>query len=207
MYELYRERKNEMSNFKKLIFYYEPGNINSGKYTRSFTLSFSRLDNDCNTYKQKAILEYFSNQTGKVEECKMKEVHIGTDKIMEKINKIDFEKEYSSPRENDEKIFISFGDYKIETSDIDKLHDVIADFNVFGIMNIHPNHYKFVKDMNEYTALLNAMYTKLPELDSSEQKFMLNYFINNDPYKCFQNIPYLKSYIDFLQSKEMGGKH
>ena len=47
-----KERKNEMSNFKKLIFYYEPGNTNSGKYTRSFTLSFSRLDNDCNTYKQ-----------------------------------------------------------------------------------------------------------------------------------------------------------
>ena len=64
-----------MNNVPKFMFYYEPGSKNP--YTRSYTLSFSRIDEESNTYKQKAILQHWSDKRGNLEEYKLKEVHIG----------------------------------------------------------------------------------------------------------------------------------
>ena len=93
-----------MNKVPTLIFYYEPGAKNP--YTRTYTLSFSRIEEDSNTYKQKAILQHWSDKRGTLEEYKLKEVHIGTDKLMEKINRIDFDKEYSAPKSGEETIYI-----------------------------------------------------------------------------------------------------
>lgn len=190
-----------MSKYTKLIFYYEPDEVQK-KNIRSFTLSFSRIDAECDTYKQKAILERVSEKDGKIEEYKMKEVHIGAKELLKKIDKIDFNKSYTKCEPGGEKLYISYGDKHIETGSPDEIMSILNEFSFFNLFSIPYQHYEFVKDMNEYVKLVDILYKKLLNLNDSNKMFLIKNFKLGDPYKYFQNIPYLESYINFLKNSK-----
>lgn len=184
-----------MNNVPKFMFYYEPGSKNP--YTRSYTLSFSQIDEESNTYKQKAILQHWSDKRGNLEEYKLKEVHIGTDKLMEKINRIDFDKEYSAPKSGEETIYIYFGDKKIATSNLDEVRDILNDFDFVELCKITHRHYKDIKDMNEYVALKKTFDAKVEELSPDMQLHATRIFRDNNPYISFQSVANLEDFINF----------
>ena len=188
-----------MNNVSKLMFYYEPAGKNP--YTRSYTLSFSRLDSESNTYKQKAILQHWSDKRNNLEEYKLKEVHIGVDKLLEKIEKIDFDKEYSAPKSGEETMYIYYGDKKIATSNIDEVRDILNMFNFFELYSITHRHYGDIKDMNEYIALKKTLDEKVKELSPEMQVNAIKVFRDNNPYTTFQSIANLDDYIQFKLSK------
>jgi hypothetical protein len=188
-----------MNNVSKLMFYYEPAGRNP--YTRSYTLSFSRLDPESNTYKQKAILQHWSDKRGNLEEYKLKEVHIGVDKLLEKIEKIDFDKKYSAPESGKETIYIYYGDRKIETSNVEEVRDILDMFDFFELYSITHRHYSDIKDMNEYIALKKTFDEKVQELSPEMQMNAIKVFRDNNPYKTFQSIANLNDYIQFMLSK------
>ena len=188
-----------MNNVPKLMFYYEPGAKNP--YTRSYTLSFSRIDEESNTYKQKAILQHWSDKRSNLEEYKLKEVHIGTDKLMEKINRIDFDKVYSAPKSGEETIYIYFGDKKIATSNVEEVRGILEDFGFVDLYKITHRHYPDIKDMNEYIALKKTFDAKVTELSPEMQADAIRIFRENNPYVTFQSVANLEDFIKFKMTK------
>lgn len=65
----------------KLIIYPQKG---EREFLKSFTLFFSRISENDDTYKQKAILEHKSKTRNRIEEYKMKEFHIGAKELQGK---------------------------------------------------------------------------------------------------------------------------
>ena len=188
-----------MNNVSKLMFYYEPGAKNP--YTRSYTLSFSRIDSESNTYKQKAILQHWSDKRSNLEEYKLKEVHIGTDKLLEKISRIDFDKPYSAPKTGEETIYIYYGDKKIATSNLEEVKEILKDFNFLELCSITHKHYGDIKDMNEYINLKRTLDRKVMELTPEMQASAIRIFRENNPYTTFQSIANLEDYIQFKLAK------
>ena len=188
-----------MSNISKIIFYYEPGN--KKKYTSSFTLSFSRINEETDTYKQKVILQHWSEKRNQLEEYKMKEVHFGAKQLIEKIQKIDFTKQYESPKSGEEMLFISYGDKKIYTGDMDAVKEVLDLFQLLELADITHRHYEYIKDMYEYIALKKLMINKSSTLSAGKRECLNDIFRNYNPYKTFQSISYLDDYLDFVISK------
>lgn len=183
-----------MDNISKLMFYFEPSQKNNSR-VRSYTLSFSRIDKDNNVYRQKAILQYWSEKRNILEEYKMKEVHVGAKELYEKIKKIDFTKQYSSPKDNGDKLYICYEGKQLLIGDLQEVKDILEMFNFLDLYKISHKHYNYIKDMNEYIELKNILYKKAKELSIEEQTVLDNLFKENDPYKIFHNIPYLKNYL------------
>lgn len=182
------------------MFYYEPNKGN--KKVRSYTLSFSRIDKESNTYKQKAILQYWSDTRNAIEEYKMKEVHIDAHKLLEKINKIDFNKTYTKPNETSDKLYICYNGKQLVIGDLKEIEDVLNDFNFFNLYKISHKHYKYINDMNDYTKLKIALYKKGETLTIEEQVLLDNLFKESNPYNLFQNISYLKNYLNSQEVKK-----
>lgn len=189
-----------MDNIYKLTFYYEPSRKNK-RGVRSYTLTFSQIDEETDTYKQKAILQYWSNSRGVVEEYKMKEFHVGVKQLIEKINKIDFNKQYSNPTLDGEKMYIYYKDKQILVGDMSEIQDVLNIFNFFNLYKISHKHYDTIKDMNEYTKLKSALYKKAESLTIKEQALLDGLFKRNNPYITFQSIPFLQNYLNSQEDK------
>lgn len=184
-----------MTKFEKLIIYYEPAE-GTYEFTKSFTLSFSRINEKDNTYKKKAILEHQSRKRNRVEEYKMKEFHINADDILSKIEKIDFDKNYTQPTEISETYCISFGDKKLITGKKEEIQEILDDFNFDKLLAITHKHYEYIKDMDEYTKLLDVLNSKLGELSGEQLKTLCRVFKEVNPYSIFQSMGWLPRYLD-----------
>jgi hypothetical protein len=182
-----------MSNNSKFTIYYQPCS-SSYEYIKSITLSFSRLENEDNIYKKKLILEHKSKTRNAIEEYKMKEVHIGADKIKEKINKIDFNQEKKVCETNglEDYFLIQYGDKKIETSNKEEIQYILDMFNFDNLMTITHKHYSYIKDMDEYTELTKILYSKIPHLKREDLIMVSSEFKFTDPYHIFQRMPYFE---------------
>jgi hypothetical protein len=69
-------------------------------------------------------------------------------------------------------------------------------FNVDKLMCITHKHYEYIKDMDEYTVLLDKLNNKLPELTGSQLKVLTHTFKYTNPYNVFQNISWLPNFLD-----------
>ena len=187
-----------MTKFDKLIIYYEPAE-DSYEFIQSFTLSFSRINKKDNTYKKKTILEHKSKKRNRVEEYKMKEFHIDADNILSKINKIDFDKEYTKPTDSGETYCISFGDKKLITGKKEENQEILDDYNFDKLLAITHKHYEYIKDMDEYTKLLDILNSKLCELSGEQIKTLSGLFKEVNPYNIFQSMGWLPKYLDDIK--------
>ena len=184
-----------MLKSNKLIIYYEPA---SGihEYIKSFTLSFSRINEEDRLYKKKAVLQHKSKKRNCIEEYKMKELHTDAETIVDKISRINFHKAYSPIVEGSDKFYITYGDNKIATSNKQEIQYILDLFNFDRILNITHKHYEYIKDMDEYTVLLDSLNKKLPELNGSQIKTLSRTFKYTNPYNVFQNISCLPNFLD-----------
>lgn len=188
-----------MANITKLNIYYEPAE-GVYEYTKSFTLSFSRINEEDNTYKKKAILEHKSKKRQCVEEYKMKEIHIGAKELLEKIKKIDFDKEYTEPVENGETYCISYGDKRLITGKREEIEEILDLFNFGKLLAITHKHYEYIKDMDEYTQLLDILNNKLTDLSGEQLKILCKTFKEVNPYSIFQSMGWLSRYLDDIKA-------
>lgn len=184
-----------MDNYNKLIIYYEPLE-GSREFLKSFTLSFSRISKTDNTYKQKAILEHKSKIRNCIEEYKMKEFHIGAKDLLKKIKNIDFDKKYTKPTKQTEYFCISYGDKKIITGDRSEIEEILNNFNFIRLSSITHKHYEFIKDMNEYTNLLDILNSKISILNRSQLFTLSKMFKQINPYILFQSMSWLPKFLD-----------
>jgi hypothetical protein len=184
-----------MSKIKKLIIYCEPA-AGVHEYVKSFTLAFSRINKEDKVYKKKAVLQHNSKSRNCVEEYKMKEIHTDADVILDKIAKIDFEKEYSPIVDGADKFYITYDDNKIQTSNKEEIQYILDLFNVDKLMNISHKHYEYIKDMDEYTILLDTLNSKLPDLDGNQIKTLSRTFKYTNPYNIFQSMSWLPIFLD-----------
>jgi hypothetical protein len=187
-----------MDKISKLIFYFEPKQ-SCGLRTRSYTLSFSRIDKKSNIYKQKAILQYWSEERNTIEEYKMKEVHIGADILFEKIKNIDFNRTYTPPNDNSDKLYICYNGKQITIGNVKEVEDILNEFNFFDLYKISHKHYNHIKDMNEYIILKKILYKKAEDLSIEKQVLLDDIFKSTNPYVLFQSIPYLQEYLYNLE--------
>ncbi len=188
-----------MAKQTKLIIYYEPAE-GAYEYTKSFTLSFSRINEEDGTYKKKAILEHKSKKRQCVEEYKMKEIHTDAEKVLEKINKIDFEKEYTKPTDGGEIYHISYEDKRITTGKKEEIIDILNAFNFDKLLAITHKHYEYIKDMDEYTKLLDILNSKLADLSGEQLKVLCRTFKEVNPYSIFQSMGWLPRYLDDISA-------
>lgn len=186
-----------MVNFPKLIFYYEPGCKNP--YTRAYTLSFSRIDTESNTYKQKAILQHWSEQKSSLIEYKIKEIKTDAKKLIEKINKIDFNKSYISEKTSDEILYIYFGNKKLIINNINDIYDILSEFHFFDLYSISHYHYQYIKNTDDYIKLKNILLKEINKLPKQERLFIQNYFKEHSPYDTFKHISELNTFIKEVQ--------
>lgn len=180
---------------KKLLIYFEPSPENMPGVI-SITLTFSRMNKENNTYKQKLILQYL-NDKGLPEKCKIKEFHVGADKVLEKIEKIDFEAKYDEPSndENAETFMIKLDDKIIYTSDRKALSEILQLFNFEEITNIPKEHYKHITNLYEYLELMRILKNERKSLTPEYNK-ILNRILENNPYDAFYRISYLEKYLN-----------
>ena len=183
---------------KKLIIYYEPEE-NVNEYIKSFSLSFSRINEKDGTYKQKAVLEHRSKTRGTIEEYKMKEFHTKASEILKKIEKINFKKEYSKPVKGAEYFCLIFGNEKIETSNYEEIKEILEDFSFMKLSAITHKHYRYIKDMNEYTKLMEILNGKISELNKDQLITLSDNFKNMDPYSIFQSMGWLPLFLDDIK--------
>lgn len=179
----------------KLIIYYEPQK-GEREFLKSFTLSFSRISENDDTYKQKAILEHKSKTRNRIEEYKMKEFHIGAKELLNKISKIDFDKTYQKPKEGYEYFCIMYDGKKIETSDRQEISDILEAFNFMKLSSITHKHFEYIKDMNEYTKLLDILNNKINELNGTQLSTLSRMFKLVNPYLLFQSMNWLPKFLD-----------
>ena len=180
---------------KKLIIYFEPSQ-NELPGVISITLSFSRISEKDNTYKQKLILQHL-NDRGLVDKYKIKEFHVGADKIIKKIEKIDFEGKYdeNSTEENAETFLIKCDDKVIYTSNKEQLSEILQLFNFNEVINIPKEHYSHIVDVYEYLELMKILKNKRKDLND-KQKVILDNIVYNNPYDAFYRLSYLPKYLD-----------
>lgn len=183
----------------KFIIYYEPVK-DDREYMKSFTLSFSRINKEDNTFKKKVILEHRSRARNTIEEYKIKEIHLGAKNLLDKIHKVDFKKSYSKPVKGSEYFCIKYGNRMIETSNIDEIRDILELFNFVKLSDITHKHYKYIKDMDEYTKLLDILNSKITSLNGEEISSLSQIFKTIDPYKIFQSMDRLPEFIKLQNS-------
>ena len=188
-----------MNKIDKLIIYYEPAE-GTYEFTKSFTLSFSRINKEDNTYKKKAILEHISKKRNRLEEYKMKEMHTNADEIIAKIEKIDFNKKYTKPTDTSETFCISYGDKQLITGKKEEIQKILQEFNFDKLLAITHKHYEYIKDMDEYTKLLDILNSKLADLSGEQLKVLCRVFKDVNPYSIFQSMGWLPKFLDDIQS-------
>lgn len=184
----------------KLIIYYKPSKGYNNRI-ETFTFSISRIDIKDNIYKQKVIIEHKSSITGEIEEYKLKEIHLNAAQIIDKILSIDFNKNYPAPIfDNKHDYFlVKYDNKKIETSDKESIKYILDLFKIDKLMSITHKHYKYIKDMYEYTELVDILNTKNNELTGKQLITLAHIFKRVDPYDIFENMDYLEKYLDTIK--------
>lgn len=183
-----------MSNYSKLIIYYHPSEKEKSKI-KSLTLSFSRLNDENDTYRQKLILQ--QNINNKIEEYKIKEFHLNAEKIKEKIRKIDFEREYDKVNDLLEEYYlIKFNNKEIKTNNHNQIKYILDIFNFDDLMQIQHYHYKYIKDMYEFVSINNLLNAKAISLDKPQMLKLVEILKVEDPYRIFRNMIKLDEFIN-----------
>lgn len=184
-------------NNKKFVIYYEPPR-SKREYLKSITLTISRINPDDNTYKIKLLQEHISKTRGVVEEYKMKEIHLGANEIIEKIEKVDFERNYSAAckDEKHDYFYISYGDKTIETSNIDDIEYILEEFCFNDLISITHKHYEYIKDMYEYTELVKILNNKINSLSGEQLATLSRLFKPSNPYLIFQSMAWLPEFLN-----------
>lgn len=185
---------------KKFLIYYEPARA-SYEYIKSASLVFSRMSNNDNLYKQKYVIEHKSKNRQRIEEYKMTEVHLGADKIREKIDSIDFEKIYPSPIRDDkhEYFYISYDNKIIETSDRESIVDILVMFRFEELLGITHKHFQYIKDMYEYIDLVKVLDSKISGLSKEQTVTLAKIFKPNNPYIIFQSMGWLNQFLEDMK--------
>lgn len=184
-----------MAKQDKLIIYYKPAE-GTYEYTKSFTFSISRINEQDDTYKKKIILEHISKKRNRVEEYKLKEIHINAKEIIAKIKEIDFNKTYTAPITNGDEYDIIYGDRRISTGKKEEIQEILNAFNFDKLLAITHKHYEYIKDMDEYTKLLDILNSKLGELNGKQLSVLSSVFKDVNPYHLFQSMGWLPKYLD-----------
>lgn len=187
-------------SIQKISIYYEPART-SYEYIQSASLVFSRMNNDDNIYRQKYVLEHKSKKRQRVEEYRMIEVHIGADKVQDKMKKFDFDKIYPEAYKDEEHeyFYIVCGDKIIETSDRESIQDILDAFRFDELLKITHKHFEYIKDVYEYLDLIKILDTKISNLSRTRMITLVDNFKLINPYKIFQNIGTLEDFLDNLQ--------
>ena len=182
--------------YPKFIIYYQPPSVELTGL-KSLTLSFSRLDEETNTYKQKLIAEA-KDESGIVQKYKISEFHIGLDKIQEKINAVDFNQSFDKPEHNSTSpiFLIKYDDKKIETSNYNQVKEILELFRFSEMINISRKHYHCIKDLYEYLELQDIIQEKCKRLSPSLKSVYFSLIQDEDPYKTFQNMGWLEEYLN-----------
>lgn len=122
----------------KFKFYYEP----KGEFDiKSFTISIEEDENK--RYKVKVLKEIFEN--GEVRKIKIKEVYDEIEKILEKINSIDFDKERNKNGENP--VVVKYGEKRIETNSLDEISDIC---DLFKVNELLSNYIEEIDNIKEF---------------------------------------------------------
>ena len=186
-----------MENYAKFTIYYEPP-THIREFLKSVTFTVSRLNTNDNTYKIKLLQEHHSKTRENIEEYKMREIHIGAKEILDKINKIDFSKEYTPAIRNgmNDYFFICYGNKKIETSDKESIQYILDMFRFDELICITHKHYVYIKDMYEYLNLFNILSSKIGSLTGEQLATLSKLFKPSNPYLIFQSMAWLPIYLD-----------
>lgn len=176
---------------KKFQIYYSPKN-NLDVY--SFTLSFSRINEDDDTYKLKIIKEIKKNSF-QIETYKIKEFHFNAKEIINKINQIDFEEKYDSYCNGDDMYYIQYEDKKITTSNKQQIEYILDLFNFDELYNINISQYDKIKDVYEFIKLNRLFLHKISKIESNDLFLDLyEFYLNKNPYKIFENLNNLDNF-------------
>lgn len=162
-------------------------------------LTITRVDEETNTYKLKKILEVYNSKNGTIEKHKIKEFKIGVDEIKQKIEKIDFNRKVTPVIDYDKPYCqISYGDKKIQTSEILEIKDFLDIFNFMEIIEISKNEYGKVKNIYEYIKLRKILLEKCSKVEDDKVSIIINKFLNEDPYELFEKFEYFDKFIESL---------
>lgn len=164
----------------------------------NYTLSISRIDEVTNTYKLRVIYEHFNKISLENEKLKIKEFHLGAKDVLEKINKISFEREYSFDINSSSYYQISFDNKKIKTTNKEEILDILNDFGFLEILKISSKEYLYIQDMYEYIKLKKLFLEECSKLTEEEIMKISEAFDNNNPYEIFEHISFIKDYCKNL---------
>lgn len=161
-----------------------------------YSYSITRIDEKTNTYKLKFIFAEYNQKTFSYDKYKIKEFHIGIERILSKIEKIDFEKKFESKvDENLDFYQISFGDKEISSNNKEDLEEYLDFFNFLEICKISKNEYPYIKDINEYIVLRDILLDKCKDLEQDKLQKIIDLLTNTNPYDIFENFENFSDWI------------
>ena len=163
------------------------------------TYNITRISKETNTYKLKVILEEFDSKTLSYNKYKMKEFKIGVEDILNKINSIDFNKNYiANISDNLAYCQISFGDKKIAVNDIELIREYLDLFKFLEICQITKNEYKYVKDIEEYVILRNIFCQKCQDVEFDKLEKIISTIVDGNPYDVFETFEFFDEFVENL---------
>lgn len=178
-----------MKTYNKFQIYYKPDERNSS----SFTLSISRINEEDDTYKIKIIREI--STPSKTYTYKIQEFHFGVQGIKDKINQVDFDREYDK-YQNGAMYYVKADEDCFYTGNKKQIQYILDLFQFDELFRINVLQYDKIKDMYEFLKLNDLFVEKVTNIQDTEKVMNLfDFYVTQNPYKVFENMGNLENFL------------